>query len=81
MHVLGIFDFVVAGTAATLSSGAFPAVHEGAPASAPMEVWPLILFPALLVPLFICLHLAALLQARAGRAGPAPLTAGALGPI
>lgn len=66
-HVLGMFDFVVAGATATLASGAFPALHSGMPTSAPMEVWPLSLFPAFFVPLFLIVHLAVLFQVRALR--------------
>ncbi len=61
-HLLGLLDFVAAAGTAMLASGAFPAIHAGLPTSAPMEVWPLFLFPGFLVPLFIALHLAALLQ-------------------
>ena len=61
-HLLGMLDFVVAAITASLASGAFPLLHSGLPNSAPMEVWPLIVFPAFLVPLFLCLHLAALLK-------------------
>ncbi len=61
-HLAGLLDFVGAAGTAMLASGAFPAIHAGLPTSAPMEVWPLFLFPGFLVPLFIALHLAALLQ-------------------
>jgi hypothetical protein len=63
-YVLGMLDFVVAGATATLASGAFPALHAGSPTSAPMEIWPLSLFPAFFVPLFLILHLGALFQVR-----------------
>ena len=66
-HVLGMFDFVVAGATATLASGAFPALHAGPLTSAPMEVWPLSLFPSFLVPIFLILHMGALFQVRALR--------------
>ena len=61
-HLMGLLDFVGAAGTAILASGAFPAIHAGLPTSAPMEVWPLFLFPGFLVPLFIALHLAALMQ-------------------
>jgi uncharacterized BrkB/YihY/UPF0761 family membrane protein len=66
-HVLGMFDFFVAGATATLASGAFPSLFSGSPTSAPMEVWPLNLFPAFFVPLFMILHLAVLFQVRSLR--------------
>jgi hypothetical protein len=61
-HLAGLLDFVGAAGTAMLASGAFPALHAGLPTSAPMEVWPLFLFPGFLVPIFIALHLAALVQ-------------------
>jgi len=61
-HLAGLLDFVGAAGTAMLASGAFPAIHAGLPTSAAMEVWPLFLFPGFGVPLFIALHLAALLQ-------------------
>ncbi|MDH3969286.1 MAG: hypothetical protein OEU56_19900 [Rhodospirillales bacterium] len=66
-HLLGILDFVVAAGAATLSSGAVPALHAGPLTSAAMEVWPLSIFPTFIVPLFLMAHLAVLFQALAGR--------------
>ena len=63
-HLLGILDFVVAAGVATLASGAFPAVHMGPLTSAPMEYWPLSLFPSFVVPLFLFVHLAVLFQVR-----------------
>jgi hypothetical protein len=66
-HVLGLFDFVVAVVAATLASGAFPAIVAGSLTSAPMEVWPLNLFPSFFVPLFIIAHVVVLLKVRALR--------------
>ena len=73
-HVLGMFDFFVAGTTATLASGAFPSLLSGSPTSAPMEVWPLSLFPAIFVPLFLIVHLGALFQVRALRKRHAQVT-------
>ncbi len=66
-HVLGLFDFLVAVIAATLASGAYPAIFDGAVTSAPMEVWPLNLFPSFGVPLFIIAHVVVLLKVRALR--------------
>jgi len=64
-NVLGLADFVVAGATAMLSSGAIPALVSGGATSAPMEVWPLSLFPSLFVPLFAFAHLTALFQVAA----------------
>ena len=64
---LGLADFAVALGTAALASGAIPALVAGGVTSAPMEVWPLYLFPGFFVPLFIFLHLTALFQARALR--------------
>lgn len=66
-HALGLLDFAVAVVAATLASGAYPAVFSGAVTSAPMEVWPLILFPSFFVPLFIIAHVVVILKVRALR--------------
>ncbi len=64
---LGLADFVVAFGTAALASGAIPALVAGGATSAPMEVWPLFLFPGFFVPLFVFLHLTALFQVRAFR--------------
>ena len=66
-NLLGLADFVAALVVAVLASGAIPALVAGGLTSAPMEVWPLFLFPGFFVPLFIFLHLTALFQARALR--------------
>ncbi len=67
-NVLGLLDFVVAGFVATLASGAVPGVvAAGGLTSAPMEVWPLFLFPSFFVPLFIFAHLSVLFQLMARR--------------
>lgn len=66
-HVLGLLDFMVAVIAAPLASGAFPALVAGSLTSAPMEVWPLNLFPSFFVPLFIIAHGVVLLKVRALR--------------
>ena len=53
-------------TAATLSSGAFPAITTliGNVTVSPMARLPLVLIPAFMVPFFTMLHLSALFQAR-----------------
>ena len=66
-HALGLLDFAVAVVVATLASGAFPSVLSGPLTSAPMEVWPLILFPSFAVPLFIIAHVVVFLKVRALR--------------
>jgi hypothetical protein len=72
-NLLGILDLVVAVSVAGLvqvrASGAIGEVTV-----APMAELPLVLVPAYLVPLFVMLHLSALLQAqRVARAGSSPL--------
>ncbi len=66
-NVLGLADFIVAGATAVLASGAIPGLVAGGVTSAPMELWPLMLFPSFLVPLFAIAHLTALFQVRALR--------------
>src|SRR5215813_5227881 len=65
-NILGIIDFVVAVSTATLSSGAFPGISAliGNVTTSPMTRLPLALIPAFMVPFFIMLHLTALFQAR-----------------
>src|SRR5215831_18844044 len=65
-NILGIIDFVVAVSTATLSSGAFPEISAlvGNVTASPMTRLPLVLIPAFMVPFFIMLHLTALFQAR-----------------
>jgi hypothetical protein len=62
-NVLGIVDLVVAvslgALIATLSTGA-----PGEISTAPMTGLPLLLIPAYLVPLFLMLHITALMQSR-----------------
>jgi hypothetical protein len=70
-NLLGILDLVVAVSAGALSSG-FVAGVVGQVTTAPMARLPLVLIPAYFVPLFIMLHLTALLQAR--RQAPAGLS-------
>jgi hypothetical protein len=62
-NLLGILDLVVAVSAGALSSGFVPGL-VGDVTTAPMAGLPLVLIPAFLVPLFIMLHLTALIQAR-----------------
>ena len=66
-NVLGLADFAVAGATATLASGAIPGLVAGGVTSAPMELWPLNMFPSFIVPLFAIAHLTALFQAAALR--------------
>src|SRR5881398_77551 len=66
-NILGIADFVVAVSTATLSSGAFPGINAligGNVTTSPMTRLPLVLIPAFMVPFFTMLHLTALFQAR-----------------
>ena len=62
-NLLGILDLTVAVTLGGLSSGIVPGLTGGVTTAA-MAGLPLVLIPAFLVPLFIMLHLAALLQSR-----------------
>jgi len=66
-NLLGILDFIVAASTAVLASGAFPEIHTGLPTSAPMEIWPLNIFPGFIVPLFVFAHLTVLFQVKALR--------------
>ena len=66
-NLAGLLDFVVAAGTATLASGAVPGLVDGSLTSAPMEIWPLSLFPSFIVPLFAILHLTVLLQVAAAR--------------
>ena len=61
---LGLLDFAVAIVTAGLSAGAFASLTPGGVTSAPMDVWPLNLFPGFIVPIFIILHLTVLLKVR-----------------
>ena len=65
-NILGIVDFVVAVSTATLSSGAFPGITAliGNVTTSPMARLPLVLIPAFMVPFFTMLHLTALFQTR-----------------
>ena len=44
-HLLGLLDFAVAAATAGLAAGAFPGLIPSGVTSAPMDVWPLNLFP------------------------------------
>ena len=63
-HLLGLLDFAVAVGTAGLAAGAFPALIPGGVTSAPMDVWPMNLFPSFGVPIFIILHLTVLFKVR-----------------
>jgi hypothetical protein len=64
-NLLGIADLVVAVSTGALGSVLATGV-AGEITTAPMAQLPLVLIPAYFVPLFIMLHLVALMQARAG---------------
>ncbi|MGI9434550.1 MAG: hypothetical protein ACR2Q4_06955, partial [Geminicoccaceae bacterium] len=61
---LGLLDFAVAIVTAGLSAGAFASLTPNGVTSAPMDIWPLNLFPSFIVPIFIILHLTVLLKVR-----------------
>src|SRR5204862_4587940 len=65
-NILGIIDFVVAVSTATLSSGAFAGISAliGNVTTSPMTRLPLVLMTAVMLPFFTMLHLTALFQAR-----------------
>lgn len=63
-HLLGLLDFAIAIATAGLTAGAFPGLIPSGVTSAPMDVWPLNLFPSFGVPAFIILHLVVLLKVR-----------------
>lgn len=64
-NVLGIVDFVVAFTTATIS--AMLLVTDTPPSMAPMPFLPVVLIPIFMVPLFAMLHVIALLQSTRAR--------------
>ena len=74
-HLFGLLDFIGALVTSGLASGAFPALVPNGVTSAPLDVWPLNLFPSLIVPGFIILQLSALLKLRELRAQQATPTA------
>ena len=65
-NILGLVDFFVAVSTATLSSGLFPGITRlmGNVTTSPMTHLPLVLIPAFMVPFFSMLHFTALFQAR-----------------
>ena len=67
-HWLGMFDFVVAFATGIAARGEIAGWVKGA-TTAPMGDLPLALIPGFLVPIFLMLHIAALLQIRHRRAG------------
>jgi len=79
-HLLGLLDFLVAVATAALAAGAFPALIPAGITSAPMDVWPLNLFPSFFVPIFIILHLTVLFKVRQLRRTAAPRVAPLAGP-
>ena len=64
-NVLGILDFVIAFATATIC--AMLITQPSVPSVVPMGQLPLVLIPAFMVPLFVMLHITALMQAREGR--------------
>lgn len=76
-NILGLVDFIVAVSTATLSSGFLPGITRlmGNVTTSPMAHLPLVLIPAYMVPFFAMLHFTALFQARqlrhAGKSAPA----------
>jgi len=65
-NALGILDFVVAFTTATIC--AMTITNDTPPTIAPMGQLPLVLIPAFMVPLFVMLHVVALMQSKQARA-------------
>jgi hypothetical protein len=61
-NALGILDFVIAFTTATISS--MTLVTDRLPSMGPMTQLPLVLIPAFMVPLFTMLHIVALMQSK-----------------
>jgi hypothetical protein len=75
-NIMGILDLVVAVSLGTICSGFLPGVTGNVTTSS-MAQLPLVLVPAYLVPIFIMLHAAALLQARqlarSGKSAPSEI--------
>jgi len=68
---LGLFDFVLAVVSGTLASGAFgTALLGGGPTSALMSSLPLAIIPGFIVPLYILLHISALISVRSANVKP-----------
>jgi hypothetical protein len=65
-HILGLADSALAVTAGLLARGTIPGLVDQV-TTAPMGQLPLVLIPAFVVPLFIILHVIALMQAAAAR--------------
>ncbi len=65
-NILGMVDFVIAVSTATLSSGFFPGITRllGGVTASPMAQLPLVLIPAYMVPFFTMLHFTAFAQSR-----------------
>jgi hypothetical protein len=63
-HLLGLLDFVAAVATAGLAAGGFPDLTANGITSAPMDVWPLNIFPSFGVPAFIIVHAMVLLKVR-----------------
>jgi hypothetical protein len=70
-HLAGLFDFVVAvGSGSLVSitgSGLLSGEMAGTASMAPMNALPLVMIPGFLVPIFIILHLIALIQSNHAR--------------
>lgn len=64
-NTLGIIDFVIAFTTATVSS--MTLVTDTLPSMAPITQLPLVLIPTFMVPFFFILHVVALLQSKQAR--------------
>ncbi len=63
-HLLGLLDFAVAIGTSGLASGVFAGLVAEGVTSAPLDVWPLNLFPSFIVPIFMILQLSVLLKLR-----------------
>lgn len=81
-NILGLVDFIVAVSTATLASGFLPGITRlmGNVTTSPMAHLPLVLVPAYMVPFFSMLHFTALFQARQlARSGKFALAINAVG--
>ena len=67
-NALGILDFVIAFTTATICAMTIAA--DAPPTIAPMGQLPLVLVPAFMVPLFAMLHVVALMQSKSASTSP-----------